>query len=81
MDTAEQHDPVNHPSHYADGKVECIDALEAALGPVAFKGYLRGNAMKYMWRAGKKDDTVQDLKKAVWYISKLIKAEEDDLGY
>lgn len=60
-------DLINHPPHY-QGKVECIDAIESALGPVGFVAYCRGNAMKYTFRAGKKGDVVQDLKKAEWYL-------------
>ena len=41
---------VNSPSHYNNGKIECIDAMECMLTPEEFAGYLRGNAFKYMWR-------------------------------
>jgi len=60
-------DPVNHPSHYTDGKIEVIDYIEDK----AFNYHL-GNAIKYISRAGKKDDAVTDLKKAVWYINRYI---------
>lgn len=66
-------DQVNHPSHY-QGSIECIDAIEASMSPDAFKGYLKGNAMKYLWRAGKKgnlNDAITDLEKSTWYIKKL----------
>lgn len=69
-------DPVNHPSHYTSGKVECIEGLEAAMSTAEFRGFLRGNAIKYLWRAGKKDDIVQDLKKAQWYLNRLVEALE-----
>ena len=69
-------DPVNHPLHYTAGAVECIDALESALGPEGFVGYCRGNAMKYLWRTGKKDDAIQDLRKAIWYTNRAIAALE-----
>lgn len=66
-------DVVNNPAHYqsADG-IECIDAIRAALGDDQFKGYLRGNAMKYVWRAGKKnpDKAAEDMAKAAWYANK-----------
>jgi hypothetical protein len=42
-------DPVN-PEHYRQGGIECIDAIEAALTPEEFRGYCKGNAMKYIWR-------------------------------
>lgn len=63
-------DPVNHPVHYG-GKVECIDALESALGPDGFRSYCRGNAMKYCWRADRKGNPVQDIQKAIWYLKRL----------
>lgn len=65
------HDPVNHPSHYNSGAVECIDAIEAAMTVEEFVGYLRGQMIKYVWRAGKKDDARQDIEKALWYGRRL----------
>lgn len=67
-------DLVNHPPHYAHGSVECIDAMESAaagadLGP--FDGYLWLNAFKYVFRWPNKGG-VEDLKKAKWYINRLI---------
>lgn len=62
---------VNHPEHYA-GEIECIDAIRAALSPEEFKGFCKGNAIKYVWRAGKKDKEIQEFKKAVWYLDELI---------
>ena len=63
-------DMVNQPPHY-QGKVECIDAIESALGPDGFTAYCRGNALKYTFRAGKKGDAVQDLAKAQWYLRRI----------
>jgi hypothetical protein len=62
-------DVVNHPDHYTDGGIETIDFIEAKNLP-----YHLGNAVKYISRAGKKDPekTVEDLKKAVWYINRYI---------
>jgi hypothetical protein len=68
-------DPVNHPPHY-QGKVECIDAIEAALGDDGFIAFCRGNAMKYLYRAGRKGDSVEDLRKAAWYLDRAIKTLE-----
>lgn len=73
-------DPVDHPAHYTSGPIECIDAIRAAVGSDGFKAYLRGNIMKYVWRAGRKDDAVQDLKKARWYIDRLITEETNAKG-
>ena len=64
-----QNDSVNHPSYYNNGKVEVIDAIEAW-----GLNFHRGNAVKYIARAGKKDiaKEVEDLKKAVWYLNREI---------
>ena len=65
----ETNDPVQHPAHYTDGGIECIDYIEAK-----GLGYHLGNAVKYISRAGKKDPakTIEDLEKAVWYIQRKI---------
>ena len=57
---------VDHPSHYTDGKIEVIDFIEDK-----HLNYHRGNAVKYISRAGKKDPTneVEDLQKAIWYLN------------
>lgn len=60
-------DPVNHPSHYTQGKYEVIDVIEDW-----DLGFNLGNAIKYIGRAGHKDDIVQDLEKAKWYIEREI---------
>ena len=74
---------VNHPSHYNQGGIECIDAMEAAFGPVATTNFYHLNAFKYLWRAGQKEgnSTVQDFEKAGWYINKaveLVKKQENN---
>lgn len=60
-------DQVNHPKHYTNhpSGVECIDIAE-------HMNFCRGNAIKYIWRAGEKGDAVEDLKKALWYINREI---------
>jgi hypothetical protein len=70
MKKINQADPIN-PSHYKQGGIECIEAMKVALGG-GFLGYLRGNAIKYLWRYDKKNG-VEDLKKARWYLDRLIK--------
>ena len=70
-------DPIN-PPHYQQGNVECIDAICDALGDEQFKGYLRGNAFKYLWRYELKGDPVENAKKAEWYIKRLIAEYELD---
>lgn len=67
-------DVVNQPSHYNKGGVECIDAIESSMTKEAFCGYLKGNVQKYMWRYENKGG-VESLKKAQWYLNKLIEVE------
>jgi DNA transposition AAA+ family ATPase len=74
-----EEDMVNHPSHYTSGSIECIDAIEASMTAEAFKGYCKGNAMKYIWRYEKKG-SVESLQKAIWYLNKLIEVESSDVG-
>ncbi len=77
---AKELDPVKNPSHYNTGNIECIDAIEESMSSVAFKGYLKGNCMKYLWRYDYKGKQVQDLQKAGWYLNKLtaIVTEENN---
>ena len=69
-------DMVNSPPHYKTGGIEAIDYIEAKLSPEEFAGYCRGNALKYLSRAGHKDDAVQDYRKAKWYIERLISCRD-----
>ena len=65
-------DNVNHPVHYTSGSVECIDAIEAATtGLDGIEAVCTGNAIKYLWR-WKQKNGVEDLNKAIWYITHLI---------
>jgi len=64
-------DPVYSPAHYNTGNIECIVAIEESMSSVAFKGYLKGNCLKYLWRYDYKGKQVEDLQKATWYLSKL----------
>lgn len=71
-------DPVNHPSHYTDGRIEVIDFIEDKR-----LNFHLGNTVKYVARAGKKDPSkaVQDLEKARWYLDREIsrrKAAQND---
>jgi hypothetical protein len=67
------HDPVNSPKHYADtdGGIECIEAIEASMSTEEFKGFLKGNVQKYVWRYAQKNGA-EDLNKAKWYLDYLI---------
>ncbi|MBQ1776666.1 MAG: DUF3310 domain-containing protein [Acidaminococcaceae bacterium] len=73
---SKMNDPVNHPSHYTQGKIECIDfIMDKKLN------FCRGNAVKYIVRAGLKDPTkeVEDLKKAIFYLNAEIKEIEGNV--
>ena len=63
-------DLVNSPPHYRQGDIECIDAIRSALTDQEFRGYVKGNAMKYLWREKHKGGD-EDLKKAAWYLSRI----------
>lgn len=71
-------DPVSAPPHYNTGNIECIDAIQESMAPESFKGYCKGNALKYIWRMSYKGKPVEDLRKAIWYIERLIEAELAD---
>lgn len=64
-----EHDNVNHPSHYTDGNIEVLDFIEDKK-----LNYHRGNAIKYICRAGKKSKVteIEDLQKAVFYLNREI---------
>ena len=70
-------DNINHPKHYTTGKYEVIDIIEDKLTNEQFEGYLCGNIIKYIMRYRHKNG-VEDLKKARWYIDKLIKFKEEE---
>lgn len=67
LSSASSHDPVNHPKHYTEhpSGVECIQITE-------HMGFNLGNALKYIWRADLKNNAIEDLQKAVWYINREI---------
>ena len=70
--TIKQHDDINHPSHYTQGDIEVIDYIEDKK-----LGYRLGNVVKYVSRAGHKDDAIKDLKKASWYLNREIAKREE----
>lgn len=67
-------DSVYSPSHYNTGDIECIDAIKAALTPEQFIGFLRGNVLKYAWRAPFKGHEIEDVSKLIWYASRWEEA-------
>lgn len=70
-------DMVNHPSHYTQGGIECIDALKAAtISKTGIEAVCTANAIKYLWRYEEKNG-IEDVKKARWYIDRLIKELEN----
>ena len=69
-------DPVTKPAHYASGAIECIDAIRSALTPDEFRGYCKGNMLKYAWRErGKNGD--EDLRKAAVYAGFATEASDN----
>ena len=68
----DKHDPVAQPDHYNKGAIEAIEAIKASMHPQEYKGYLKGNCLKYLWRYEYKNG-VEDLRKARVYLEWLIK--------
>lgn len=69
---------IEKPLHYTTGSIECIDAIEAAvIGLDGIEAVCAGNVIKYVWRHKRKNG-VEDLKKAKWYLERLIRAYEED---
>jgi hypothetical protein len=67
-----KYDNVHRPEHYNTGSMECIDAIRGMLTDDEYIGYLKGNAMKYLWRSSYKGKPVEDLRKGRWYEERLI---------
>lgn len=65
-------DEVNNPAHYTAGGIECIEAIRAALTPEEFRGFCKGNVIKYAWRERHKGGN-QSLNKAGWYLREAVK--------
>ena len=70
-------DMVNHPPHYKVDDIECIDAIRASTRE-GYEFYLQGVILKYLWRYRYKGKPVEDLKKAEWYLNKLIEIKVVD---
>lgn len=67
-------DMVNHPPHYNNAGIECLDAIKAATD-IGYQYYLQGNIIKYLWRYRYKNG-IEDLKKAEFYLKRLINEHE-----
>jgi hypothetical protein len=65
-------DMVNSPDHYTEGSMEAINVMEAKLTQEQYQGYLQGSVMKYLLRSNYKGKRDEDLKKAQWYLNKLV---------
>ena len=70
--------PVARPDHYNTGAIEAIEAIRASMPPEQYFGYLKGNVMKYLWRYDYKEKPIEDLRKADWYLNRLIDALIED---
>ena len=68
-------DVVNHPSHYTSGKIEVIEIMEDQMTDEEYRGYVKGQVIKYITRERHKNG-LEDLKKAAWYLNRLIKRLE-----
>ena len=68
-------DVVNHASHYTSGKIEVISIMEDQLTDEEYRGYIKGQVIKYITRERRKNG-LEDLKKAAWYLNRLIKRLE-----
>lgn len=73
-----KNDVVNHPQHYCRGGIETVDIIKAKMPITWFWGYLMGNILKYVTRANYKGSQMEDLKKAAWYLDRLITELEKD---
>ena len=71
-------DNINQPPHYGNGEIECIDYMKDNMDHMMFMGYLEGNAKKYMHRYRYKEKPLQDLRKAQWYLDRLIQEMEGE---
>lgn len=80
-DTYSNYDAVNHPQHYTQSGIECIDAIDSVTSGYGRPGhaYYAGQVLKYLWRAPFKGRYLQDLEKAQWYLNRLVKKVQDEM--
>ena len=76
-DVNKENDMVDNPEHYTFGGIETVDYLKAKLTKEEFVGWCRGNALKYLSRAGHKDEELQEYRKAAKYIEWIIDAMKE----
>lgn len=74
-------DAVNHPQHYTQSEIPCIDGIDAVISGYSRPGhgYYAGTVLKYLWRAPFKGHYLQDLEKAQWYLNRLVKKVHDEM--
>jgi hypothetical protein len=78
FDDIDSYDPVNKPAHYnLSGGIECIDYIKQVLGTDGFIAYCHGNMIKYQHRHKYKTDPVEDMKKAQWYLNKMLETMKE----
>jgi len=65
-------DLINVPTHYKQHDLEAINGIKGSMSNEAFQGYLKGAVLKYLWRYKYKKAPVDDLRKAKWYLEKLL---------
>lgn len=70
-------DMVNHPKHYTAGRIEVIRIMEDQLTAEEYRGYIKGQVIKYITRERHKNG-LEDLKKAAWYLNRLIQKLEKE---
>ena len=74
----DSYDPVNKPAHYnLSGGIECIDYIKQVLGTDGFIAYCHGNMIKYQHRHKYKTNPVEDMKKAQWYLNKMLETMKE----
>jgi hypothetical protein len=71
-------DMINHPPHYTKGGIETLDYIKAKLSAEEYRGYLKGNILKYISRAGLKGEADADYKKVEFYAQELVSAHTTD---
>ena len=73
----EENEKVNHPNHYNQGGIECLDVIKAYYGDDGYEGFCAGNVLKYVMRYKHKENALDDLKKARFYLDEVIKMYDD----
>jgi hypothetical protein len=71
------YDPVNRPVHYNVSGIECIDYIKQVLGVDGFIAYCQGNMIKYQHRHRYKNNPVEDMEKAQWYLNRMLEAMKE----